>query len=299
LKERLAADTTDAALAWLAGRDPAAPFFLWVHYQDPHGPYTPPEDCLASFPLEARGEEPLEVGPDQKVRGALPPYQVVDEERRPEAYRARYEAEIRYFDRELGRLLEELERGGFLARATVAFTADHGESLGEDRWWFSHGQTLRRELVQVPLVIVPRGGAAAPARVRLPVSHLDLLPTALAAIGLPAENLRGLDLLAGAPPEERVLPQFLRGAWSATSATHQLVMERATPALFELASDTPTDLAAREPELVRDLQRRHGEFLASQPRRVVPAERGGRDEAEERALRELGYAGGESDGDDE
>lgn len=296
LKERLAADTTDAALAWLAGRDPARPFFLWVHYQDPHGPYTPPAECLAPLASEPRGEAPLGVGRDQKVHGALPPYQVVDEERRPEEYRRRYEAEIRYFDRELGRLVAELDRGGYLARATLAFTADHGESLGENGWWFTHGQTLQEELVRVPLLLVPPGGAARPGRVAAPVSHLDLLPTALAALGLPHEGLRGLDLLAGPPPATRVLPQFLRGAWSATGATHRLVTTKGVPALFALGTDQ--DLAASEPGLVRQLQEGHRAFLQAVPMKIVPAERAPRDDAEERALESLGYGGGEDEHDD-
>jgi arylsulfatase len=296
LLERLAPDTTDAALAWLAGRDPERPFFLWVHYQDPHGPYTPPADCLEAFPPEARGEPALDVGPDQKVRGALPPYQVVDEERRPEVYRQRYEAEIRAFDRELGRLLDELRARGLLATTTIAFTADHGESLGENGWWFSHGQTLQRELVQVPLLVRPGGGATPPRRESAPASHLDLMPTALAALGLPAAELRGVDLLAAPPPPERVLPQFLRGSWSATGATHRLVMTRNAPALFELdAVREERDLARERPDLVQALARGHREFLASRRSPPLEAESAPASAEEESALDSLGY-GGHDDG---
>lgn len=294
LKERLAADTTDAALAWLASRDPARPFFLWVHYQDPHGPYTPPADCLAPFPPEPRGEPTLGVGQDQKVRGALPAYQVVDEERRPEAYRSRYEAEIRYFDRELGRLLDELRARGLFATTTLAFTADHGESLGENGWWFSHGQTLQRELVAVPLLLRPPGGASPARRESAPASHLDLLPTALAALGLPTGELRGLDLLAAPPPTERVLPQFLRGSWSAAGATHRLVMTKGTPALFELGDVREEhDLAATRPELVQALARAHRDFLARHRLPPLEPEHAPANADEERALDSLGYGGAE------
>jgi arylsulfatase len=299
LKERLAADTTDAALAWLAGRDPERPFFLWVHYQDPHGPYTPPADCLAPFAPEPRGEPALGVGQDQKVHGALPPYQVVDGERRPEVYRQRYEAEIRAFDRELGRLLYELRARGLLATTTLAFTADHGESLGENGWWFSHGQTLQRELVHVPLLLRPPGGAASARHVSAPVSHLDLLPTALAALGLPAGELRGLDLLAAPPPAERVLPQFLRGSWSAVGATHRLLMTNGTPALFELDDvREERDLAAARPELVQALVRAQRDFLRSHRLPPLEPERAPANADEERGLDALGYGGEDEDHED-
>ena len=233
------------------------------------------------------------------MRGALPPYQVVDDERRPEVYRQRYEAEIRAFDRELGRLLDDLRARGLLARTTLAFTADHGESLGENGWWFTHGQTLQRELLQVPLLLRPPGGASPPRREWAPASHLDLLPTALAALGLPAGELRGVDLLAAPPPSERVLPQFLRGSWSATGATHRLVMTNGTPALFELGDKhEERDLAAERPELVQALARAHREFLASHRLPPLEPERAPTSAEEERALEDLGYGGEDAEHDD-
>jgi arylsulfatase A-like enzyme len=307
LKERLARDTTDAALGWLDGReghDAERPFFLWVHYQDPHGPYTPPPECYvppSATDEGTEGEPALGVGRDQRGRGVLPAYQVVDEERRPEVYRARYEAEIRYFDRELGRLLEGLRARGLLERALVVFTADHGEALGEHGYYFSHGQNLHRELVRVPLLLRPPGGADAPGRVASPASHLDLWPTVLAAFGLAPGTVRGLDLLAGTPPETRVLPQYLRGAWSATGARHRLIVERERRQLFDLATDPAEahDLAAAEPELVRRLTAEHQAFVlrAAGPQ-LAPAATP-QDEAARKELEALGYGGAEEDADDD
>jgi arylsulfatase len=295
LKERTASDTTDAALSWLdEGLETGAHggrFFLWVHYQDPHGPYTPPPDCLA--PFDPLGEEALAPGADHRGLGQLPAYQVVDEERRPAAYRARYEAEIRYFDRELGRLVDGLRARGLLGRVHVFFTADHGESLGEHGYYFSHGQHLHQELVRVPLLVRPPGGAASPGRVRAPASHLDLFPTVLGAFGLDPGAVRGLDLLGPALPAERVVPQYLRGAWSATGPRHRLLVERDAARLFDLASDPREehDLAAAEPALVRSLAEAHRSFV----RRIEPAQlepaRAVLDEAAERELDALGYGG--------
>jgi len=285
LKERNAHDTTEAALAWLDTHPQERRFFLWVHYQDPHGPYTPPPECLA--PFEPGSEPELQVGTDQRGHGVLPMYQVVDSERRPAAYRARYEAEIRYFDRELGRLLAGLRERGLLERALLVFTADHGESLGEHGYYFSHGQNLHQELVHVPLLLRPPGGAKQARRVAAPASHLDLYPTILDALGVAPGETRGLDLLAADPPGERVLPQTLRGAWSATGAGHRLIVEQGAPQLFDLAADPHEehDLATESPELVRTLANAHRAFaerLAMKP--LEPAK-----ETEERELHALGY----------
>jgi len=292
LKERLAPDTTDAALAWLDARDASRPFFLWVHYQDPHGPYTPPPECLET---PAPTDEPaLAVGPDEKGRGALPRYQVVDDERRPAVYRARYEAEIRFFDRELGRLLDGLRARGVLASALLVFTADHGESLGERGYWFSHGQHLHRELVQVPLLVRAPGGA--PGRVTQAASHLDLFPTVLSFFGLEPGETRGLDLLSSGLPAERVVPQFLRGAWSASGAHERVLFENGALRLYDLTSDPreERDLAAERPARARELAAAHHAFATSPALTPLAAAQPAHDAQAESELDALGYGGGEA-----
>lgn len=293
LRERLAPATTDAALAWLRARDPDRPFFLWVHYQDPHGPYTPPADCLAPFERPAGDEPELRLGSDQRGRGDLPEYQALGEERRPDAYRQRYEGEIRFFDRELGRLVDGLRGEGLLEHVVLAFTADHGESLGERDYWFSHGQHLHREVVHVPLLL--RAPGAAPAVVDAPVSHLDLFPTLLHALGVDPGPTIGRDLLAGDPPVDRVLPSFLRGGWSATSADHRLIVEGGAARLYDIATDPGEthDLGTGDAALVRTLTERHHALA----RGLVPIEAAQAeiDAATEAGLRALGYAGAEDD----
>ena len=297
LKERLAPATTDAALAWLDERTDGRPLFLWVHFQDPHGPYTAPLDCLVEPASDGAAEPELTPGADQVGHGTLPAYQVVDDERRPAVYRARYEAEIRFFDRELGRLIDGLRARGWLERALLVFTADHGESLGEHGYYFSHGQNLHKELLRVPLFLRPPGGAEAPRRSSATASHLDLYSTILHALGLEPGPTRGLDLLAGEPPAERVLPQFLRGAWGATGARYRLIAEKGRRQVFDHAADPAElhDLAASHPELARSLAEGHQAFV----RRLAPAALGAvrapLDEGAENALDALGYGGEQRD----
>src|SRR5262245_43235391 len=111
--ERSAAATTRAAIEWLASarRDR---FFLWVHYQDPHGPYTPPEPFVRLLQRPIPDEPLLGVGKTDKGLGEIPRYQELGLERAPEFYRIRYDAEIRSFDHALGQLLDHLRSEGLL-----------------------------------------------------------------------------------------------------------------------------------------------------------------------------------------
>ncbi len=189
--ERKAAETTDRALAWLAGRA-EAPIFLFVHYQDPHGPYLAPPPYDGRFPdLAPEDGEPLPPLGAQEGPGGVPAYQVVDGDQRPEAYQRRYAQEVAYFDESFGRLLRAVRARG--RPLVVAFTADHAESFGEAGYWFQHGHAATPELGRVPLLLEAPG--LPPGRRDELVHHVDLMPTLLELAGVPApEDLRGLAL---------------------------------------------------------------------------------------------------------
>ena len=157
--ERPAAAVTAAALRWLD--DVQGPFFLFVHYYDPHADYTPPPEVASRFPG------------------------------RP------YEGEIASVDAALGELLAGLGARGRLAQTVVAVTADHGESLGEhgER---THSYTLYDATLSVPLVLrgpgVPEGRSVPGV-----VSIASVAPTLLHLAGLPpAKESDGEDLVARA-----------------------------------------------------------------------------------------------------
>jgi arylsulfatase A-like enzyme len=180
--------------------DPAADVFLWVHYQDPHGPYTPPEGLRERLlPAAREAEDGSRTLPAHETNGGLggiPRYQVLGEHREVAFYRAGYDAEVVVTDREIGALLDGVAERG--ADPIVVFTADHGESLGEDDLWFVHGASLSEVQVRVPLILrVPgRPGERRPETASL----LDVAPTLLALLDVPApSSWSGRDLLA-APP---------------------------------------------------------------------------------------------------
>jgi arylsulfatase A-like enzyme len=299
--ERTAAATTDAAIAMLGALlvDEATRVFLWVHYQDPHGPYTPP-DALRQRRLEQELRAPgglreLKVSPGWRGIGALPSYQYLPPHRQVAFYRAGYAGEVAYLDEQVGRLLDGLAERGILDRAVVVFTADHGESLGEDDYWFAHGEHLTEPSVRVPLFFrVPGLTGASHSQT---ASLVDVLPTLAAIFDFEtAPDLRGIDLLSSAPaPAERtVYFRTLDGASRARSGLvrdgYKLVRtEReggAEVRLFQLPDET-RDLAARSPELAQSLAR---ELDAGRLEPGFEAEAPRLSEADREAFRALGYA---------
>ena len=274
--ERNGEDTTDAAIAWLSARTArrSTPFFLWVHYQDPHGPYTPPEPWASRFAsTPPAGEPELPIGESQSGLGQIPAYQVVDGERRPSAYRDRYDAEIRAFDEAFGRLLAWLRDNGMLEDSLIVFAADHGESLGEHGYWFCHGENTHADEVRIPLIVRGPRGPRGVRREEI-AGLLDVVPTVLEAFGLPPVAGRGTSLLGAQLPPDRAIPQVHVRAgdpnrWSAVTERDRRAVVRGDgpPALYDALRDPGEehDLSASEPERVRELLERGAAFRAAVP----------------------------------
>jgi arylsulfatase A-like enzyme len=164
---------TDRALETLQGMPAEEPVFLWVHYMDVHHPYLPPEGCQREFrdsPIPERHAVQLR----RKMLEA--PDEVTDDERQQLV--DLYDAEIRYTDREIGRLLEGVER----ARPddpVVVVTADHGEEFA-DHGGYSH-DTVHDEGIHVPLIVDDGDGSG---RYDDVVGLLDVAPTLVEYAGL-------------------------------------------------------------------------------------------------------------------
>ncbi len=192
--ERKASRTTDAAIQWIEQRSSNRPFFLWVHYIDPHGPYRPP----AGTPVTFRHDEPVTVDP-KRIPGYVREPGVTD----GLDYVDRYDEEVAYTDQEVGRFLENCKTLGILDTALVIITADHGEQMVEgDFLYFCHGYDVDEAVIHVPLIVkhpsVPAG------RCNQPVSIADVTPTILAVVGLPTpEGIDGRSLrgdISSRPP---------------------------------------------------------------------------------------------------
>jgi arylsulfatase len=292
--ERAAPETTAAALRAVDAMREAPRLLLWVHYQDPHGPYTPPRATRARF-LEA--ERALPQGRRRLEPGLIPAYQRLGDGTEVAFYRAGYDGEVAHVDEELGRLLAGLAERERLDDAVVIIAADHGESLGEHEYWFAHGELITEPLVRVPLIVSGRGLEAR--RRGDTASLLDVLPTVLGLASVPVPpGVRGRDLLApdaAARPSTVYLeargagPGVRRGLVRAPFAYVALEAggvprER----LFRLGAEQD-DVAALETRTLGWMQQ---ELRTVQAALSVPTVTVSISDAEREELRAMGYLGG-------
>jgi arylsulfatase A-like enzyme len=184
---------TRGALRFFQAPHPG-PFFLWLHYVNPHAPYAPPPPYDAAF-LDKEAES----GPRLRVvagfHGGIPRPLFVPGHRNLAYYVAQYDGEIRTVDAEVGEVLDALSGSAFRDRTAVVFASDHGESLGDHDYYFDHGEDLFDPCLRIPLIMRVPG---APGGTRIPslASTLDFLPTLL-SIGdvVPPPGLAGKSLL--------------------------------------------------------------------------------------------------------
>jgi arylsulfatase A-like enzyme len=166
------------------------PFFLFVHYVDPHDPYLPHPGLLAGPEPPGRFDGSRT---DLKALDRTPSAELTEADY--DRIKYLYAGEVKYCDSWVGELLRGLEERGLRDDVLVVVTADHGEELW-DHGARAHGATLYEEMIRVPLILdFPSSAGELVARVDRPVSLVDVAPTILAVAGLPpAEELRGVDL---------------------------------------------------------------------------------------------------------
>jgi len=191
-----ARDITEAGVGFLRDAPLGKPFFLWLHYVNPHAPYTPPPPYDTAFLDEAAAKSrQLEVV--RGFLGGIPEPWAVPGQDRLGYYVAQYDGEIAAVDRELGRVLDALRASPHAGRTLLILTSDHGESLGEHDYYFDHGADLFDPCLRIPLIVVAPG-AAAGRRSDALASSLDLFPTILDAVKLSyTPELAGKSLLPG------------------------------------------------------------------------------------------------------
>ncbi|MED5330165.1 MAG: sulfatase [Planctomycetota bacterium] len=149
--DRSAEMVTDACLSWLGERDSDRPLFLWVHYFDPHFPFNAPGDVKAGLDVAPIEKLLKNKAKNSVAAGQEPGFTNLKTTAR---YWRDYDAEIRFMDQHMGRLLKGLEEQGILPGATVLVVGDHGEGL-YDHGERNHGINLYDELLRVPMVLVP------------------------------------------------------------------------------------------------------------------------------------------------
>jgi len=148
--ERRAEDVANHAMGWLSHHQ-QTPFFIWLHFYDPHEPYDPPEPFKTHFASEP------------------------------------YDGEIAYADSVVGSVLDVLQRHGLYQNTVIAVAADHGEAFGEHGEKY-HGIFLYDETIHVPLVLKMAGEKFAGKRVGSRVALADVAPSLLQAARIPVPS---------------------------------------------------------------------------------------------------------------
>ena len=212
--QREGTETMEQAETWL---DDVAgsPFFLWLHLFEPHDPYEAPEPFASRYP------------------------------KRP------YDAEVAYTDSLVGRLREMLEGRNLLDRTLLVVTGDHGEGLGDHGEYF-HGFFVYDSTVRVPLIVRLPEGRLGGRSVDAAVSHVDLRPTILDALGLPSPPVDSrhsgrslVPLLLGLDDGERVAYSesyysLYHYGWAPLRAIHMgplKFIDAPEPELYRLSDD--------------------------------------------------------------
>lgn len=262
------AEASRHAIQWL-DRLGDQPFFLFLHFMDPHNPYIPPE-------------------PFASQHASNP-----------------YAGEIAYVDQCVGRVLDHLKKLGLEDSTMVVIAGDHGESLGEHSEE-EHGFFIYQSTVRVPLIVKSRGRVKA-RRVKHEVGLVDVMPTILGAAGLeiPPEVV-GIDLAAyGTDPREDPAARdiYCETLWPTQYGCNPLMglvsggwkyIHTARPELYDLRSDPAEskNLTAQDAKRAQRMKTRLREIVDQQTRPPDAMASIQPDAENVRRLQGLGYIGG-------
>ena len=177
-KPQSGSKTIAEAMKWVDGVKKSRPSFMWLHLWEAHGPHD-----LTDWAAQRMGDYdgPLKDGVTlEQIRQPLK--FVTNNSANIQALRTLYAGEVNLADHYLGQLLDHLGKIGWLDNAVVIFTADHGQTLGENRH-LGHGPTLRETVLRVPLIITDYRHPAA-SRTPTRVGTIDIAPTIADYAGL-------------------------------------------------------------------------------------------------------------------
>lgn len=253
--------TTDAALRWLgANANGPKPFFLWVHYYDAHYPYQPPPPFDSMYDPNYSGSVDGSMKTIHYIyahnTGDLTPADV-------NHIHSIYDGAISYVDRQLQRLLDQVDLMGLGSNTLVVATADHGESLGTLGRWF-HGPRTNYTDIHVPLVMRFPPSIPANRAVESPVESIDIMPTILDLLQYPippvVQGKSLMPLIKGT--ESRIHPGAIAmldtyGEISFLTEDWHLIWDRKSnnSTLYDYHADPLEldDLASGQPEVVGSL----------------------------------------------
>ena len=282
------------------------PFFAYLHFMDPHGPYKPPADYRKRYAKEFKGPDFVLAGNPNPISDAIygtgPVLRWRDSDM--DHLLDLYDDEIAYFDDLFPRLTGTLERAGVLASTVIVVVGDHGEEF------FEHGHVKHCRapfdtLIRTPLILRLPGGPTG-LRVRGAVQNLDVVPTVLDYLGIDSGGYEfdGVSLRqrieeaahgrsappAGDPP----LAFSSQAEWRSVFDGHFKLLfhqRRQVFQLFDVAEDPgeKEELSRQRPEDFRRLRRALLQWLIDTEGGVANEEALARGDESQRQLRSLGY----------
>ncbi len=267
--ERRGEQVSQRGIAWLQEHH-EEPFFLFLHYFDPHFTYDPPEPFRSNFAADP------------------------------------YSAEIAYVDHCIGLVTDALNVLGVLDSTLIIVTSDHGEMLGE-HGESTHTYFVYEAAVRVPLIFRLPGGIPGQ-RISEQVGLIDVAPTVVGLLDLPPmEQVQGADLSAvlssGTAPDparafylESIVPTtyggnplfgLLRKRWKYILTTR--------PELYDLDADPAeaTNLATERADKRVAMDEALRATIERSARKSAPDSSADRDDEALRKIRSLGYVGGQ------
>ena len=309
LNGRPAAEVTARAIEFVDEHADEA-FFLFLNYYDPHSPW------FQESPKDAAGNPTGPPPPFHDARPVLPPGLRPSQLDDAGYARICYDAEIRYMDAEIGKLLEHLRQSGLYENTWIFVLSDHGELLddrvlGETGLW-GHGDSLTEPEIHIPFLVKEPGPNGRKGKDPAHVQQTDILPTILARLGLSMPpDIQGKPLGQRHPivAELYKLPMMNRsdrkdwrhlGDWRVlVEGAHKYGWSsNGTPFLIDVSADPEErkNLHDAQPELAQRYAAALDALIKQLPRPGAT----GRVEAvsaeEMEALKELGYTGDDDEG---
>jgi tetratricopeptide (TPR) repeat protein len=258
--ERQADDITKKAMEWLKGRE--SPWFLWLHFYDPHDPYEPPEPFYSEY------------------KDSL------------------YDGEVAFMDSELGKLLDYMKTNNLSKNTLIVLTSDHGESL-EEHGEKTHGYFAYNSTIWIPLIFtIPNGSQKV---VEQYVSHIDIFPTACEILKIPKPQfLQGISLIPALKGEklpkrplyfESLYPHYSRG-WAPQQGYiygKEKFIESPIPELYNLEQDFQEKKNIANQNPLGSYRKKLEEILQDLPRSEEKSLRKKVDRESLEKLQSLGY----------
>jgi uncharacterized sulfatase len=183
------------AYNWLDDLEESEPFFFYLHYNEPHHPYYPP------LPYIDRYVDDIAFSLSEATSFAMEMHEHYREwiangreftEAEMEALKALYDAEIRYTDEMIGRLVRHIDNRS-LGETVVVVTADHGDFFGE-KGLLSHVLSVDDAVTWTPLVVRGFDIDVDPETI---IQQIDVMQTLLAQAGAKTDQFQGVDLRHG------------------------------------------------------------------------------------------------------